>query len=61
MAAGVADLFLHLAQSRLTMLDGIPHPLTGDAEVFGYLREGEILVVVFGEDISLAYWVSTGP
>ena len=35
------------------MLDGIAHALAGNAEVFGNFREGEILVIIFGENAAL--------
>ena len=34
-AAGVAELCFQLVQRGLAMLDGVPHPLPCDAEIFG--------------------------
>ena len=37
------------------MFDGIPDALAGDAEIFGNLGEGKILVVIFGENAALTF------
>ena len=35
------------------MLDGVPRPLPGDAEVFSDLAEGEVIVVILAQHLAL--------
>ena len=35
------------------MLDGVPRPLPGDAEVFSDLAEGEVIIVILAQHLAL--------
>ena len=47
------DLFFQLPEGCFAMLDGVPRPLPGDAEVFSDLAEGEVIVVILAQHLAL--------
>ena len=50
---GIAQPGFHIGQGGFPVFDRVPHPLPGDPVVFRDLRQGKVLVIVFGEDGAL--------
>ena len=48
-----ANFCFQLLESGLAMLDGVPRPLPGDAEVFSDLAEGEVIIVILAQHLAL--------